>query len=80
MGNLREPCDGLVAAALRGTVRRNQLRMLGFERLEPLEQAIVLEIRELRRRFDIILIVVAADLFLQRAISWAALGMEGNRG
>jgi len=42
---------------------RNQIGMLGLELLQPLQQSVVLPIADLRRRLDIILVVVAANLF-----------------
>ena len=63
MGDLRKFRHRLVADPLRRAVRRDQLRMLGLELLQPLQQPVVLPIADLRRRLDVILGVVTADLF-----------------
>ncbi len=65
MFDLEESFDRLLAHALGGTVGRNQLWMGGFQPFEPLQQAIVLQIGDLRRRFQVIFAVVVADLFAQ---------------
>ena len=55
---LRNRC---VADALRGTVGRDELGMRRFEFLQPIEQAVVLEIADRRRGVDVIGAVVRAD-------------------
>ena len=57
----REALDRLIADALRGAVGRDQLGMVGFELLEPLDEPIVLGVGNLRRRLDVVFPVVAAD-------------------
>ena len=79
-----EFADRPLADALRGAVGRDQLRMLRFKRLEPLHQPIVFEIADLRRRLDVVFLIVMANLLAeffdlaggghQRAGGWGADG------
>ena len=57
--------DRLVADPLRGAVGRDQLRMLGFQVLEPLQQAVVFQVADFRLGLDVVLAVVIADLVPQ---------------
>ena len=57
--------DRAIADPLRGAVGRDQLGMLRFELLEPLEQPIVLSIVNLGRRLDVVFVIVMADLLAE---------------
>src|ERR1700681_1474468 len=61
----RQLGDRLVSHALRGAVLRDQIGMRGLELPQPLMQAVVLEVRNLGLRLDVILTVVMADFFPQ---------------
>ncbi len=61
----REALDRLVADALRGAVGRDQLGMLGFELLEPLDEPVVLAVGDFRGRLDVVLPVVVADFLAE---------------
>ena len=56
-----ESLDRLAADALRGAVRRDQLRMLGLDLLQLLEQAVELAVGNLRFGLDVVFLVVVID-------------------
>ncbi len=62
MLDLRQFADRLIADPLRGAVGRDQLGMGRFKLLEPLQELVVVAVADLRRRLDIVLQVVVADL------------------
>ncbi len=53
--------DGSIADSLRRTVRRDEIGMSRFEILESLQYPVVLEVTDLRRCQDVILLVMNAD-------------------
>ena len=65
VADLREPGDGLVADALRRRVRRDQLGVLGLERLQLAEQRVVDVVADLRVVEDVVAVVVVGDLLAQ---------------
>ena len=60
-----EPGDGLVADALRRRVGRDQLGVLGLERLQLAEQRVVDVVADLRVVEDVVAVVVVRDLLAQ---------------
>ncbi len=62
VAHLREALGGDAADALRRAVGGDQLRLLGFERHELLDQAVELAIGDLGPAEPVVEILVAADL------------------
>ena len=65
MLDLRERIDRLIADALRRAVRADQLGMLGLELAQPLDQAIVIGVRDLGLGLDVVLPIVITNLLAQ---------------
>ena len=61
MVHLPQTCHRLVTDPLRGTVRGDPLRMLLFECPQLFEQPVVFSIRDLRRRQDVVEVIVPPD-------------------
>jgi hypothetical protein len=61
MLDLHQVRNGRLADALRGAVGREQLRMRGFELLQLVHQPVVLQVRNFRRRLDVILVIVMTN-------------------
>ena len=66
MRDLSQFGNRLIADPLRRAVGRDQFRMLLLELLELGQQPVVLEVGDLRRRFDVVLAVVVANFVAQK--------------
>ena len=65
MPHLRERRDRPFGHALRWAVGRDVLWMRRFQLLQPLDEPVVLQVRDFRRGLDVILLVVPADLLAE---------------
>ena len=54
--------DRLIADPPRGAVGRGQFRVFGLERLQPLHEAVVVQVADFRRGLDVVLLIVVTDL------------------
>ena len=66
MGEGRKTFERLAADALSRAIWSNELGVFVFELLEPVEQLVVLLIRNRRIGFDVVSTVVPADLVAKR--------------
>ena len=65
MTNLGKRCQWLGAHALGGRITGDQLRIIGFQRLQFTQAAVVLRIRQFRRVQHVVLVIGAIEDFVQ---------------
>jgi hypothetical protein len=61
MADCLEAGDGLAANPQRGAIGRAQLRVLGLQGFQFVEQPVELAVGDLRLRFDVVLVVVVVE-------------------
>ena len=66
VGNFDKPLARLAPNTLRGRIRRDQLRMSGFELLQLVHQAVEFRIADLRIVEHVIAVLVMPNLLAQR--------------
>ena len=72
-----EPFDRTPGDALRRRIDRDEIGMLGFERLELVEQPVECLVRDLGRAADVVALLVVADAVAQ--LSDAVFRRLGHR-